>query len=46
MVFKLFEIYLDANDFAIGIVSMLEEKPIAFESRKLIDVEQWPPYEK
>lgn len=37
---KRFEVHTDASDFAIGGVLMQEGHPIAFESRKLNDIEQ------
>jgi hypothetical protein len=44
---KPFEVHADASDFAIGGVLMQEGHPIAYESRKLNDVERrWPTHEK
>ena len=37
---KLFEVQMDASDFAIGGILMQEGHPIAFESRKLNDAER------
>ena len=43
---KPFEVHTDASDFAIGLL-MQEGRPVAFESKKLSDVErQWPTHEK
>ena len=36
---KVFEVHIDASNFAIGEVFMQERHPIAFESRKLNDTE-------
>lgn len=36
---KAFEVYIDTPDFAIGDVLMQEGHPIAFESRKLNEIE-------
>ena len=44
---KSFEVHTNASDFAIGGVSMQEGRPVAFESKKLSDVERrWPTHEK
>jgi hypothetical protein len=44
---KDFEIHSDAFDFAIGGVLVQEGKPVAFESKKLNEMEQrWPTHEK
>ena len=44
---KPFEVHTDALDFAIGGVLMQEGRPVAFESKKLSDVERrWPTHEK
>ncbi|KAL6312910.1 hypothetical protein AAG906_016058 [Vitis piasezkii] len=37
---KVFEVHIDASDFAIGGVLMQERHPITFESRKLNDTEE------
>ena len=43
---KPFEVHTDASDFAIGVL-MQEGRPVAFESKKLSDVERrWPTHEK
>jgi len=40
---KDFEIHSDAFDFAIGRVLVQDGKPVAFESKKLSEMEQrWP----
>ena len=40
---KPFEVHTDASNFAIGGVIMQEGRPVAFESKKLSDVERrWP----
>ncbi len=44
---KDFEIHFDASDFAIRGVLVQDEKPMAFESKKLSEMEQrWPTHEK
>ena len=44
---KLFKVHTDASDFAIGRVLMQEGRPVAYESKKLSDVERrWPTHEK
>ena len=44
---KPFEVHTDASDFAIGGVLMQKGRPVAFESKKLSDVERrWPTHEK
>ena len=44
---KPFEVHTDTSDFAIGGVLMEEGRPVAFESKKLSDVERrWPTHEK
>ena len=44
---KSFEVHIDMSDFAIGGVIMQERRPVAFESKKLSDVERrWPTHEK
>ena len=44
---KPFEVHTDESDFAIGGVLMQEGRPVAFQSRKLSDVERrWPTHEK
>ncbi len=44
---KDFEIHSDASDFAIGGVLVQDERPVAFESRKLSEMERrWPTHEK
>jgi len=44
---KDFEIHSNASDFAIGGVLVQEERPLAFESKKLSETERrWPTYEK
>ena len=43
---KPFEVHIDASDFAIGGVLMQEWRLMAFENKKLSDVERrWPTYE-
>jgi len=44
---KDFEIHSDASDFAIGGVIVQDGRPVAFESKKLSEMEQrWPTHEK
>ncbi len=44
---KDFEIHSDASDFAIGGVPMQEDRPVAFESKKLSEMERrWPTHEE
>ncbi len=44
---KDFEIHSDASNFAIGGVLVQEGKPVAFESKKLSEIERrWPTHEK
>ena len=44
---KSFELHTNASDFAIGGVLMQEGRPVAFESKKLSDIERrWPTHEK
>ncbi len=44
---KEFEIHSDASDFAIGGVLVQEGRPMAFESKKLSEMERrWPTHEK
>ena len=44
---KLFKVYIDASDFALRGVLMQEGRPVAFESKKLSDVERrWPTHKK
>ena len=44
---KSVEIHIDLLDFAIGGVLMQEGRPVAFESKKLLNVERrWPIHEK
>ena len=37
---KVFKVHSDASEFSIGRVFMKERHPIAFESRKLNDIER------
>jgi hypothetical protein len=44
---KKFEIHFDASDFAIGGVLMQDGTPVAFERKKLSEMERrWPMHEK
>jgi len=44
---KDFEIHSDAFDFAIGGVLVQEGRPVAFENKKLSEMERkWPTHEK
>jgi hypothetical protein len=44
---KDFEIHSDASDFAIGGVLVQDGRPVAFESKKLSEMERrWPTHEK
>ena len=44
---KTFKMHIHVSDFAIGGVLMQEGRPVAFESKKLSDVERrWPTHEK
>jgi hypothetical protein len=44
---KDFEIHLDVSNFAIGRVLMQDGRPVAFESKKLSEMERrWPTHEK
>lgn len=38
---KRYEVHIDASNFAIGGVLMEKGHPIAYESRKLNDMEKW-----
>jgi hypothetical protein len=44
---KDFEVHFDASDFAIGRILVQDEKPVAFESKKLSETDRrWPTHEK